>query len=284
MRVGPAFASLYQVELEDPEFGHLFGIHGGHCMKNLIQTTLVATLLSAAGACTPKSTSVDAGLENAETTTKASEISGRWSITRLQGFTQVNNDFYKIDKSGDALDNEVLDLTIKLDSEGKGLMEGQSRCRDIQTRINFRTNLLSRPIISEVGIMKGASLVALTTAAGNCEAREEGTNFIPSKQKVIPAKLADGSPMTSFRPNKGLIGANWSSFRADKECKKLTDMRFIQLLNVDSQGKTDGCIGFTDRDKKSLRLILLPYAQSHIIQADFEAAQSLEDNLSDAQD
>ncbi len=231
----------------------------------------ILAVVAATAACVPSASSQDAVTADSETKAETSSLSGNWSIQRLRGFTRVHNDLYLVDKSNDKLDHKVLDLVVDLNSKGEGTIEGLTRCKDIVTRINFMTSPI-QPVLDVAGVMEGTSLMANTKDASACELLPPGEEYVTSKSQVGPALTAKKEELKELRPNSGLFGANWSSFRADKECKNLSSMKYISVKNAVQGGAMVGCIGHIKNDEKTLRLILLPSKQRHIILSDYVRA------------
>ena len=156
-------------------------------------------------------------------------------------------------------------------------LTGQSRCREIITR--FSPPLAtSRFLLIDRGLVVGASLVSTTTDLNKCERQlqeKPDQQLVEYTVKISASLEANRKPSENLPVNEGFLGVDKNPFAAQWECKKLNNMMLVTVMvSNETYRQARACIGFTDKESKKLRLILIPGCATHALMADYQREES----------
>jgi hypothetical protein len=224
-----------------------------------------------AAACTPTHRT-----EETDLSSKKGEavrpIKGTFKATEIIGYTSVNNEERGVRLSPPFIDEELMKLTVDINENGEGSLTGQSRCREIVTRFTAAQSS-SRGLLIDRGLAVGASFVTTAVDLSACEIQlqdKPDQPLVTSSVKVSASLEANREPSENLPSNRGFLGVDTNSFAAQRECKKLNNMMLVTVkVSEETNRKARACIGFTDKESKKLRLILLPALASHAFMADY---------------
>jgi hypothetical protein len=194
----------------------------------------------------------------------------------------------------EALDHEAHDMTLQFDDAETGTVESKSNCRELAFIFQYGFHPINMPVIERLGVYENVSLFAQVLDHAKCRSSGIEDGYVVSRQKFEKALTPRRTPLEKLPVNSGLFrDGSWTGFTADKECMKLSEMRYIRLTNQAQLGESSesvACVGHKVKDKDTLRMIIKPAAQVHVILADFVRksdsqpaveAEAPEDNASD---
>ncbi|MEY4065171.1 MAG: hypothetical protein RIR26_1379 [Pseudomonadota bacterium] len=229
-----------------------------------------------AAACTPTHPTGETDLSSKKGEA-VRPIKGTFKATEIIGYTSVHNDERGVRLSPPFIDEELMKLTVDISENGEGSLTGQSRCREIVTRFTPAEST-TRGLLIDRGLAVGASFVTTAVDLSKCETQlqeKPDQPLVKSSVKVSASLEANRKPSENLPSNLGFLGVDTNSFAAQRECKKLNNMMLVTVkVSEETNRQARACIGFTDKDSKKLRLILLPGLASHAFMADYQLEES----------
>ena len=224
-----------------------------------------------AAACTPTHRTDDTDLSSKKDEALR-PIKGTFKATEIIGYTSVHNEERSVRLSQPFIDEELMKLTVDINESGEGSLTGQSRCREVVTRFSPMMSA-SRGLLIDGGLVVGASFVSTAIDLSKCEIQlqeKPDQPLVQSTVKVAASLEANRKPSENLPSNQGFLGLDTNSFAAQRECKKLNNMMLVTVkVSEETNRQARACIGFTDKESKKLRLILLPALATHAFMADY---------------
>lgn len=185
-----------------------------------------------------------------------------------QPINQTPRLFKDIEINGDKIDIDTAGMTVDINENGEGTLQGQSHCRELGLKtLNISTQFMPQELIlATSGYARGISFLAKPSDVSKCR-NQLGENFAQSVRPVLPSKNTKGEALDKFTldgPIPMMKGPLGMSRTANGECKKLHNRKMIRILVENNEAtelsafnrEPEACIGFLDKELKQLRLIV----------------------------
>jgi hypothetical protein len=209
--------------------------------------------------CYQPAAGVDSGIQSNSSRKSPLPIKGTFKATEVWASSEDNFGVRTAAHAKAAdLNSPLWRVRMDIDSEGLGVMEGLSKCANRPAARATPSRIQPHQILNLMfGALGLANIIRQTKDELECVQSADGvmSNILP----VGPSRNFIGQPLDTLPKNLGVFGEKKDLHAADKECRNLRGVRFINVQ------QSAACVGFSDASANRIRFLILPVSEIHVV-------------------
>lgn len=214
-------------------------------------------LIALIAACHPREldSAAQSGLKKEQ---KPLQITGTWQATDIWTSTEENGQHKVLYKTSDAPRDPLWRVKIEIDADGQGFMKGLVTCTSTPIAMSTPGKVHSHQAINTIfGLLSLPKLLERSKHGIECANSADGN--VTSVLGVSPSVNFFGQKQNTLPKNLGIFGETQSLHSADKECKSMRGVRFINVQQASD------CVGFTDASANKIRFLAIPVGEIYAL-------------------